>query len=609
MDKKTTSLVLSAILLLALSACNLGGGSDPTAGGDPSLLLPAVAMTVQADTAAPITAVGQTIQYTYVIRNTGAEPIPGVVNIIGATAICQPVNTIGNMDEFLDLDETITCVSSHTVTQADLDAGSITSVTTADVNGTLSSPVTTTVNTAQTRVLTLTKTASPQVYDQVGQTITYTYVITNISALDVGPAQFTVTDVAFSAPINCGNPDTTLAPNATVTCSATYTITQADMNVDSISTSATASGGSVGPSEPASAVVTRSGLIENPNNLPIGSTIQHRVAKGEWLWQIARCYGADPGKTVQANTQLADPAMISPDMTVTVPNIGTVGNIYGPPCVGTHIVQSGETWESIALKYNADPLVLQIVNAYSMPVGTEIKVPLNSAGGSVTLPIKSLKLSTSADQFTYSQLGQVITFTYVIENSGNATLGPAQFTITDSLVSATPINCGGADTTLTPGATVTCTAIYTITEADMNATAVTNNATASGGGATPSQAASVTVNKNIPSTSSLALTAAANPQTYNQAGQTINFTFVIRNSGNTTLGPAQFTLTDSRFGSTAINCGAADTTLTPDTTVTCTIPYTTTQADVDAGSIVINATASGGGAGPAQPATVTVDGT
>jgi uncharacterized repeat protein (TIGR01451 family) len=607
MDKKITSLVLSAILLLALSACNLGGGSDPNNPviGDPPLL-PAVQLTVQADTAAPINAVGQTIQYTYTIRNSGTEPIPGVVNIIGATAICQPVNTIGNMDEFLDLDETLTCVSSHTVTQADLDAGSITSVTTADVNGTLSSPVTTTVATVQNRVLTLTKTASPQVYDQVGQTITYTYVITNSSALDVGPAQFIVTDNGLTAPINCGNPDTTLAPNATATCSATYTITQADMNADSVSTSATASGGSVGPSEPVSALVTKSGLVENPTNLPVGSTIQHKVVKGEWLWQIARCYGADPRRTVQANTQLADPAQISPDMTVTVPNIGTVGNIYGPPCVGTHTVQSGETWESIALKYNADPLVLQIVNAYSMPVGSVIKVPLNSAGGSVTLPTKTLTLSTSANQFTYSQLGQVITFTYVIENSGNTTIGPAQLTITDTLISTTPINCGAADTTLTAGATVTCTATYTITEADMNATAITNNATASGEGATPSQPASVTVNKNN-TTSSLALTAAANPQTYNQAGQPITFTFVIRNSGNTTLGPAQFIVTDSRFGSTPFNCGPAATTLTPDTTVTCTVSYTTTQADVDTGSITINATASGGGAGPSQAATITVD--
>jgi LysM repeat protein len=113
--------------------------------------------------------------------------------------------------------------------------------------------------------------------------------------------------------------------------------------------------------------------------------VQHKVVAGEWLWQIARCYGADPAKTLQANPQLANPRYISPDMTVSVPNIGSVGRIYGPPCVGTHTVQAGETWASIAQKYNADPFILQTVNANDLSVGRVLKVPLNSAGA--TLPV------------------------------------------------------------------------------------------------------------------------------------------------------------------------------------------------------------------------------
>jgi LysM repeat protein len=110
-----------------------------------------------------------------------------------------------------------------------------------------------------------------------------------------------------------------------------------------------------------------------------GSTIQHKVVKGEWLWQIARCYGADPAKTLKANPQLSNPGFLSPDIIVTVPNIGSAGKIYGTPCVGTHTVQSGDTWNSIALTYNADPLVLQIVNKNVLTVGQAIIVPLNSA--------------------------------------------------------------------------------------------------------------------------------------------------------------------------------------------------------------------------------------
>jgi uncharacterized repeat protein (TIGR01451 family) len=492
------------------------------------------------------------------------------------------------------------------VLQEDLDRGSITTITTADVNGTLSNAVTTTVNTVPNRKLTLTKTAVPQAYEQAGDLIIYTYVITNSGTLDIGPAQFTVSDAAFSAPINCGNADTTLAPNATVTCTGTYTITQADMNVESISSSATASGGGVTSSEAVSAIVTKSGLVQNPANLPVGSTIQHKVVGGEWLWQIARCYGADPAKTVQANPQLANPARISPDMVVNVPNIGTVGNIYGPPCVGTHTVQAGDTWTSIAVKYNADPLVLQVVNAYSMPVVSVIKVPVNSASGTITTT-RVLTLTTSANPTTYSQVGQTITYTYVIKNSGNVTLGPAQFTVSDSHISTTPINCGAADTSLAPNETVSCTANYAITEADMTAGSVTNIATASGGGAGSSQSASAIITRSTVTTPTLTLVSAASPLLFNQAGQVITYTYVIKNSGATTIGPAQFTISDSLVNPNPINCGAADTILVPEGMVTCTATYAITEVDMTAGSVTNNATASGGGTGPSQASIITIN--
>jgi uncharacterized repeat protein (TIGR01451 family) len=391
-----------------------------------------------------------------------------------------------------------------------------------------------------------------------------------------------------------------------VTCTGTYTITQADMNVESISSSATASGGGVTSSEAVSAIVTKSGLVQNPANLPVGSTIQHKVVGGEWLWQIARCYGADPAKTVQANPQLANPARISPDMVVNVPNIGTVGNIYGPPCVGTHTVQAGDTWTSIAVKYNADPLVLQVVNAYSMPVGSVIKVPLNSASGTITTT-RVLTLTTSANPTTYSQVGQTITYTYVIKNSGNVTLGPAQFTVSDSHISTTPINCGAADTSLAPNETVSCTANYAITEADMTAGSVTNIATASGGGAGSSQSASAIITRSTVTTPTLTLVSAASPLLFNQAGQVITYTYVIKNSGATTIGPAQFTISDSLVNPNPINCGAADTILVPEGMVTCTATYAITEVDMTAGSVTNNATASGGGTGPSQASIITIN--
>jgi uncharacterized repeat protein (TIGR01451 family) len=359
------------------------------------------------------------------------------------------------------------------------------------------------VTTVPPVILKLTKTANPVTFDRVGQTITYTYVITNIGTATLGPAQFIVTDAAFSAPINCGDANFTLASNATVNCSAVYTITQANMDSGSVATNAVASGGGVASSPMASATVTK-GTVTQPNqSLTVGATIKHQVVEGEWLWQIARCYGADPNKVSDANPPT--PAQISPNTTVTVPNIGSFGKIYGPPCVGTHTVQTGDTWNSIALKYNADVTVLQMVNANTMPVGKVLKVPLNSFGAVVTIPTAvvatvtpstTLTLVATANPATYNQLGQKITITYVIKNSGTANLGPTQFTVTDSLFGSTPFSCGVANTILAPNTTTTCSAIYTITEANLNAASLSNSATASGGGVGSSQPTSITIIKN-----------------------------------------------------------------------------------------------------------------
>jgi LysM repeat protein len=504
MIKLIRSLILSAVVMTILTSCSWFNNDTPeaTTQATPALLPSGVVieLIVQADTSVPFTTVGQVIKYNYNVRNIGTLPAPGPVTIPGAA--CPEINTVGNQDAVLDINEVLVCTSSYTITQVDLDKGSVTTITTANVGGVSSNPVTTTVAMVPPAILKLTKTANPVTYDQVGQIINYTYVITNSGVTTLGPAQFIVTDAGLASPINCGAATTTLAQNVTVTCSAVYTITQANMDAGSVATSATASGGGVPPSQPASATVTKGPPSTSSNpNLVAGTTITHKVVEGEWLWQIARCYGADPVKVSAANPPT--PAQISKDTLVTVPNIGSVGKIYGPPCVVPYTVQAGDTWNSIAAKYNADPTVLQMANANTLTVGKVIKVPINSAGATVAVPIAptltpvaaTLTLVTTANPATYNQAGQPITITYVIKNSGTNTLGPTQFTITDTLFSTAPFNCGAANTSLVPNATVSCTAAYSITDANMTVASVSNNATASGGGAGPSQPASTTIIK------------------------------------------------------------------------------------------------------------------
>src|SRR5206468_1869496 len=123
----------------------------------------------------------------------------------------------------------ITCTASHTITQADLDAGAETNIATG--HGFFgSSPVTSnsdtkTVSATQTKALSLAKSATPASYSSVGQTISYSYLLTNSGNVTLsGP--FTVT---LSLPAALPTSTATLAPGASITCTASHTITQADL--------------------------------------------------------------------------------------------------------------------------------------------------------------------------------------------------------------------------------------------------------------------------------------------------------------------------------------------------------------------------------------------
>ena len=343
--------------------------------------------------------VGQVINYRYRVTNTGSTPLAGPVTITDdKTTIptCDLVSTVGNLNNNLDTGEIVTCTSTYTITQVDLTAGTVTNNSTARVGGVDSNRVPTTVRMTVTPAgaLTVNATANPTTYSTLGQTITYSYSIRNSGTTSLGPDQFRVTDSRFTAPILCDVASKTLAPNDTINCNtSTYTITQNDLNAASISNTVTGSGGGV-TSAAVTVTVTRSGVPGappvTPGNYTKGSTIQHRVVKGEWLLQIARCYAVNVknideyNRLLNANPSITNPNFILPEMTVTVPNIGSNNTpIYGPPCVGYYVVQVGDTWDNIKTRFNADVEVLQAANRnVSLSNGTCIRIPLNSAYGS-----------------------------------------------------------------------------------------------------------------------------------------------------------------------------------------------------------------------------------
>ena len=147
-----------------------------------------------------------------------------------------------------------TCTATYTTTQADVDRGSLQNTGTATgtppsgPNVTAQSSVS--IPAVQTPSISVVKSADVPSVSTVGQVVTYTFTIENtgnvtLSSVGVGDAQAPPSLDSSLGPITCvtgtdGN--ITLAPGATDVCSATYTVTQADLTNNSVTDTATVTG-------------------------------------------------------------------------------------------------------------------------------------------------------------------------------------------------------------------------------------------------------------------------------------------------------------------------------------------------------------------------------
>ena len=147
-------------------------------------------------------------------------------------------------------------------------------------------------------------------------------------------------------------------------------------------------------------------------------------------------------------------------------------------------------------------------------------------------------------------VGEVITYTYVVENTGNVTL--TSVSVSDVHSGAGPLGAitPASVASLAVGDSVTFTADYTVTQADIDAgDDITNMATMS---ATPPTGAPVTDDETV-SVESIApapastLTKVASNDTDVQVGEVITYTYTFENTGNVSL--SDVSITDVHGGS------------------------------------------------------------
>ncbi|MET8067555.1 collagen-binding domain-containing protein, partial [Micromonospora sp. NPDC005313] len=445
------------------------------------------------------------------------------------------------------------------------------------------------------------KSSSTGLISAVGQQVPYFFEVVNtggvrltdVSVLDV---QTPPSSNAGLGPITC--PATVLDPGASITCTATYTVTQADLDNGGVTDTATARGFPAGSQTP---------ILSEPDSLTIPADQPEAgisVVKSSTTVAITRVgqevsYRYEAVNTggvtltgVTINDTLLPPASRSNLTAITcgpgdVPN-GSVTLAPGESveCRATYTVPAADFAEAV---------LLDVATATGTPPSGP---PVVSGPSAQEVPIlhPAVAITKAATPTTVSAAGEVVTYRFTVTDTGNTELTGVTVEETAFSGSGRPsaITCDA--TALAPGESATCTATYTVTEADVAAGRITNTAVAVGTPPTvPGQpapgpvrsepaSAAVTVRGN----GAIVIEKSAEPAEVHRVGQQVRYLFRVTNTGSVTL--TGVTVIDTlappadpaRLG--PITCGPDATpnggvTLAPGRSVTCAAIYTVAKAD------------------------------
>jgi hypothetical protein len=308
----------------------------------------------------------------------------------------------------------------------------------------------------------VTKEARPQTYTAPGQKITYTYVITNIGALTLTNVR--LSDTKIHGPFSCGPVAIggTLPAGHSTTCTATHVTTAADVDAGSIVNTATAAGtppsGTPTVSPPAEEEVTAA--LTAAINITKAASPRHYRSPGQ---RIRYTYVVtNTGNTTLHNVTVTDNRIRGLRCTPSEGARLAAGAVMH--CTATHVITQADV--------DAGSIRNTATVTGRPPAGEAIS---DKADQTVTAGLApEIKITKAASPQVFTKHGQVITYTYVVTNTGNVTLHDS--TVTDSRYGR--ISC--PELTLAPGAAMTCYATHAITAVDMDEGSIFNSAVAIG---------------------------------------------------------------------------------------------------------------------------------
>ena len=539
----------------------------------PGAATPALTI-VKSTTTDELPAVGEDIDYEFVVTNTGNITMNDIeVSDPNATNIECPETTLAP-------GETMTCTAVHTVTQDDVDAERVENV--AAVVGTPpggdpidpvpSNPVV--VEGDSVISLSIIKSAVQDELPEVGENIDYTFVVTNDG--NVTMDNIDVTDPKVSD-LECPEA-VSLAPGESTTCTATHTVTQADWDAGEFENVAAVTGTPPGTDTPIPEVPSNTVVVpgmKDPSLSIVKAAAQDELpAIGETIDYTFVV--TNDGNVTMDNIDVTDPKVSDlecPEAVSLAPGESTT-------CTATHTVTQAD-WDAGEFE--------NVAAVTGTPPGTDTPIPEVPSNPVIVEGAQDpvLSIVKAADHETLPAVGEDIAYTFVVTNDGNVTMDNVK--VLDD--NATDMECEG--TTLAPGESTTCTAIHTVTQADWDAGEVVNTAHTTG---TPPGS-----DKDIPLVPSnevvipgghdpaLAIVKASEQTEMVDAeiGDVIDYTFEVTNTGNVTMDNVVVTDPNAE----GIECSAAI--LAPAETMDCTATHALTAEDIAAGEVLNTAFVTG----------------
>ncbi|ACZ20874.1 conserved repeat protein [Sanguibacter keddieii DSM 10542] len=571
-----------------------------TPGSSPSILLVKTGtLATEPDVA---TVAGDVVTYLFTVTNDGnvtlrdvaiSDPLPGLDDLVydWSAALGEGVLQPG---------ETVTATAGYALTQADVDAGRVDNRAIASGEA----PDGTSVDDADTwlvqvdpqPLVDLVKSGElgPDTTGRAGDLVVYTFTVTNPGSVTLTDVEVTdlldgLSSISYAWPGTAG----TLAPGDELVATATYPLTQEDVDRGSVDNTASVVGTPptgddveaddtetvVVPPQPTIALVKKGALAAGSQGL-LGDTVEYTLTA-----------------TNTGNVTLRDLSIEDVDLPGLAPlTLGTWPGDEGVLAPGESVSATTSyvlVQADVERGYVDNLATTAGISPFGSPVDGEDLERV------VTLQTPSIVLEKSAalaDGQT-GVVGDAVDFTFSARNDGNVTL--TGVVIADELPGLSEISLvwPGAVGVLLPGEEVTGTAGYVVTQQDVDAGAVVNTAEATGtspAGVEVTDPAEASVLLPQAPAVDLVKTAALADGATGVAGETVTYSFTVTNTGDVTLRGVR--VTDRLPGLSEVVFGAwpgADGELAPGASVDASATYVLTQEDVDRGSVTNVAVATG----------------